>query len=83
MEYLKKEKERNCCNNARFHSFIHSSAFFLLYFHTTLHYRAPDEWGYCQKTNQPKPPRSHYDYVSKSLVMCMDHYCPWMFNASK
>ena len=44
---------------------------------------APDEWGYCMKTNQPKPPRSHYDHVSKSLVLCLDHYCPWMFNASK
>jgi len=42
---------------------------------------APDEWGYCQRTNQPKPPRSHYDHVSKTLVPCMDHYCPWMFNA--
>lgn len=44
---------------------------------------APDEWGYCNKTDQPKPPRSHYDHVSKSLVLCLDHYCPWMFNASK
>jgi hypothetical protein len=44
---------------------------------------ASDEWGYCNKTNQPKPPRSHYDHVSKSLVLCLDHYCPWMFNASK
>ena len=43
---------------------------------------APDEWGYCSKTNQPKPPRSHYDHVSKSLVLCLDHYCPWMFNSS-
>jgi len=41
----------------------------------------PDEWGYCTKTKQPKPPRSHYDHVSKSLVLCLDHYCPWMFNA--
>ena len=46
-------------------------------------YMAPDEWGFCSKTNQPKPPRSHYDQVSKSLVLCLDHYCPWMFNASK
>jgi len=42
---------------------------------------APDEWGYCLKTKQPKPPRSHYDHVSKSLVLCLDHYCPWMFNS--
>lgn len=44
---------------------------------------AHDEWGYCQRTKQPKPPRSHYDHVTKSLVMNLDHYCPWMFNTSK
>lgn len=42
---------------------------------------APDEWGFCQRSNQPKPPRSHYDHVTKTLVLCLDHYCPWMFNA--
>mmetsp|Transcript_15274 Transcript_15274/g.37513 ORF Transcript_15274/g.37513 Transcript_15274/m.37513 type:complete len:458 (+) Transcript_15274:109-1482(+) len=41
---------------------------------------APDEWGYCSRSHQPKPPRSHYDHVSKTLVLCLDHYCPWMFN---
>jgi hypothetical protein len=41
---------------------------------------APDEWGYCSRSNQPKPPRSHYDHVTKTLVLCLDHYCPWMFN---
>jgi palmitoyltransferase len=44
---------------------------------------APDEWGYCQRSKQPKPPRSHYDHVTKTLVLCLDHYCPWMFNASE
>jgi palmitoyltransferase len=43
----------------------------------------PFEWGYCRETNQPKPPRSHYDHVSRKLVLNLDHYCPWMFNASK
>lgn len=38
------------------------------------------EWGWCQKSNQPKPPRSHFDHVAKNLVLNMDHYCPWMFN---
>jgi hypothetical protein len=42
---------------------------------------APDEWGFCARSNQPKPPRSHYDHVTKTLVLCLDHYCPWMFNA--
>ncbi|CAJ1961727.1 unnamed protein product [Cylindrotheca closterium] len=41
---------------------------------------APDEWGYCARSHQPKPPRAHYDHVSKTLVLCLDHYCPWMFN---
>jgi palmitoyltransferase len=42
----------------------------------------PFEWGYDHNSNQPKPPRSHYDHVSRSLVLNMDHYCPWMFNCS-
>jgi palmitoyltransferase len=42
----------------------------------------PYEWGYCGNSNRPKPPRSHYDHVSKALVLNLDHYCPWMFNAS-
>ena len=43
----------------------------------------PFEWGYCGNSKQPKPPRSHFDHVSKTLVLNLDHYCPWMFNASK
>jgi palmitoyltransferase len=43
----------------------------------------PLEWGYCNETSQPKPPRSHYDHVTKQLVLNLDHYCPWMFNSSK
>lgn len=41
----------------------------------------PLEWGFCNRTNQPKPPRAHYCHVSKGLVFCLDHYCPWMFNS--
>eukprot|EP00560_Eucampia_antarctica_P004628 CAMPEP_0197836032 /NCGR_PEP_ID=MMETSP1437-20131217/27729_1 /TAXON_ID=49252 ORGANISM="Eucampia antarctica, Strain CCMP1452" /NCGR_SAMPLE_ID=MMETSP1437 /ASSEMBLY_ACC=CAM_ASM_001096 /LENGTH=336 /DNA_ID=CAMNT_0043441883 /DNA_START=379 /DNA_END=1389 /DNA_ORIENTATION=- len=40
----------------------------------------PQEWSYCSQSNLPKPPRSHYDHVTKKLVLNMDHYCPWMFN---
>jgi palmitoyltransferase len=43
----------------------------------------PFEWGYCTSSKQPKPPRSHFDPVSKALVLNLDHYCPWMFNASE
>jgi DHHC palmitoyltransferase len=42
----------------------------------------PYEWGYCGNSNQPKPPRSHFDHVSHTLVLNLDHYCPWMFNSS-
>jgi palmitoyltransferase len=41
----------------------------------------PFEWGFCPNSYQPKPPRSHYDHVTKTLVLNLDHYCPWMFNA--
>mmetsp|Transcript_17318 Transcript_17318/g.26234 ORF Transcript_17318/g.26234 Transcript_17318/m.26234 type:complete len:447 (+) Transcript_17318:42-1382(+) len=40
----------------------------------------PHEWGFCDKSHQPKPPRAHYDHVTKKLVLNMDHFCPWMFN---
>lgn len=40
----------------------------------------PQEWSFCTKSNQPKPPRAHYDHVMRNLVLNMDHYCPWMFN---
>ena len=42
--------------------------------------RGPYEWGYCRYTRGPKAPRSHFDHVTKKLVLNMDHYCPWMFN---
>jgi hypothetical protein len=45
-------------------------------------FMGPQEWGYCPYSNQPKPPRSHYDHVTKTLVLNMDHFCPWMFNTS-
>jgi DHHC palmitoyltransferase len=45
--------------------------------------QGPFEWGYCTHSNQAKPPRSHYDHVVKALVLNLDHYCPWMFNAGE
>ena len=39
----------------------------------------PFEWGFCKRT-MPKAPRAHYDYVTRKLVLNMDHYCPWMFS---
>ena len=44
---------------------------------------SPYEWSYCYLSNLPKAPRSHFDHVTQSLILNMDHYCPWMFNTSK
>jgi hypothetical protein len=43
--------------------------------------RGPYEWTWCNRTNQPKAPRSHYDSVTKKQILNMDHFCPWMFRA--
>lgn len=40
----------------------------------------PQEWGFCYRSNQAKPPRAHFDHVTNTLVLNMDHFCPWMFN---
>lgn len=40
----------------------------------------PYDWSYCARSRLAKPPRSHFDQVTKSLVLNMDHFCPWMFN---
>eukprot|EP00956_Cyclotella_meneghiniana_P023004 scaffold44128_cov75-Cyclotella_meneghiniana.AAC.11 len=32
---------------------------------------SPTEWSWCRYSKQPKPPRSHYDHVTKSLVLNM------------
>eukprot|EP01060_Flectonema_neradi_P039019 TRINITY_DN8412_c0_g1_i4.p1 TRINITY_DN8412_c0_g1~~TRINITY_DN8412_c0_g1_i4.p1 ORF type:complete len:307 (+),score=23.08 TRINITY_DN8412_c0_g1_i4:53-922(+) len=34
----------------------------------------------CQKSGLFKPPRSHYDSITKRLVLNMDHFCPWVAN---
>ena len=41
---------------------------------------SPTEWAFCSRSSKPKPPRSHYDHVTSSLVLNMDHFCPWMAN---
>mmetsp|Transcript_15603 Transcript_15603/g.23381 ORF Transcript_15603/g.23381 Transcript_15603/m.23381 type:complete len:466 (-) Transcript_15603:62-1459(-) len=40
----------------------------------------PQDWTYHDRTRMPKPPRAHFDSVTQTLVLNMDHYCPWMFN---
>ena len=32
----------------------------------------PYEWGFCGNSMQPKPPRSHYDHVTRKLVLNLD-----------
>jgi hypothetical protein len=41
----------------------------------------PFEWGYCEHTQMPRPPRSHYNHVIRTQVLNFDHYCPWIWNA--
>ena len=38
---------------------------------------------FSQQPGKLKPPRAHYDHVTKNLVLNMDHYCPWMANVVK
>lgn len=35
---------------------------------------------YCRKSGAIKPDRSHYDSMTKRIVLKMDHYCPWVAN---
>lgn len=39
-----------------------------------------DDIPRCPRGNCFKPPRSHFDSVSKRCVVKMDHYCPWINN---
>ena len=41
----------------------------------------PCAWRICKRTGMPKPPRTHFDKVSQTLVVGFDHYCPWLWNA--
>ena len=34
----------------------------------------------CPKTQRYRPPRSHFDSVSRRVVLNMDHFCPWVAN---
>jgi palmitoyltransferase len=34
----------------------------------------------CQRSGLYKPPRSHFDSVTKRLTLNMDHFCPWVLN---
>ncbi|GBG30738.1 Palmitoyltransferase [Hondaea fermentalgiana] len=34
----------------------------------------------CGRCGYFKPPRSHFDSVTRRLVLNMDHYCPWVNN---
>ena len=34
----------------------------------------------CTKSRLYRPPRSHFDSVSRRVVLNMDHLCPWVAN---
>uniref|UniRef100_A0A7S4P7B2 Palmitoyltransferase n=1 Tax=Guillardia theta TaxID=55529 RepID=A0A7S4P7B2_GUITH len=34
----------------------------------------------CRKCHMYKPPRSHFDSITRRLVLNMDHFCPWVVN---
>lgn len=42
--------------------------------------RAAQKFDEADAVGIAKPPRSHYDNVSKRLVYNMDHFCPWVGN---
>ena len=39
-----------------------------------------NEFRWCTKTNMYRPPRSHFDSVTRRVVLNMDHFCPWVAN---
>lgn len=46
--------------------------------------RAPasvsQQYRLCPKTNMYRPPRSHFDSITRRVVLNMDHFCPWVCN---
>ena len=34
----------------------------------------------CRRSGLHKPPRSHFDSVTRRLTLNMDHFCPWVVN---
>ena len=41
---------------------------------------ARGEFRMCHRTNLYRPPRSHFDSVTRRVVLNMDHFCPWVVN---
>jgi palmitoyltransferase len=37
-------------------------------------------YAVCAKSKLYKPPRSHFDSITRQLVLNMDHFCPWVNN---
>lgn len=38
------------------------------------------QYRLCPKTSMYRPPRSHFDSVTRRVVLNMDHFCPWVCN---
>ncbi len=39
-----------------------------------------ERYRLCPKTNMYRPPRSHFDSITRRVVLNMDHFCPWVCN---
>ena len=39
-----------------------------------------EHYRLCPKTNMYRPPRSHFDSITRRVVLNMDHFCPWVCN---
>jgi hypothetical protein len=39
-----------------------------------------DRYRLCPKTDMYRPPRSHFDSITRRVVLNMDHFCPWVCN---
>lgn len=39
-----------------------------------------EQYRLCPKTNTYRPPRSHFDSITRRVVLNMDHFCPWVCN---
>jgi len=42
---------------------------------------AHPSYSLCVHSGQYKPPRAHYDVITRRIVLNFDHFCPWVVNS--